>query len=137
MEVFQALDYKVTYIPLDNWLYQPRYIDPLQRRGIECVYAPFHLKLEAYLKENGHLFDVVHVFRFNVMQDAISAIKKHCPQAQIVFNNMDLHYLRVERQASVENSDLLRATAKSLKTTELAVMEKKACLRLRTLRQLQ
>ena len=124
MEVFQALDYKVTYIPLDNWLYQPRYIDPLLRRGIECVYAPFHLKLEAYLKENGHLFDVVHVFRFNVMQDAISAIKKHCPQAQIVFNNMDLHYLRVERQAQVENSDLLRATAKSLKTAELAVMEK-------------
>ncbi len=124
MEVFQALDYKVTYIPLDNWLYQPRYIDPLLRRGIECVYAPFHHKLDAYLKENGHLFDVVHVFRFNVMQDAISAIKKHCPQAQIVFNNMDLHYLRVERQASVENSDLLRATAKSLKTTELAVMEK-------------
>ncbi|MCX8499583.1 MAG: glycosyltransferase family 4 protein, partial [Caulobacteraceae bacterium] len=37
---------------------------------------------------------------------------------------MDLHYLRVERQAQVENSDLLRATAKSLKTTELAVMEK-------------
>ena len=124
MEVFQALDYKVTYIPLDNWLYQPRYIDPLLRRGIECVYAPFHHKLDAYLKDNGHLFDVVHVFRFNVMQDAISAIKKHCPQAQIVFNNMDLHYLRVERQAQVENSDLLRATAKSLKTTELAVMEK-------------
>jgi glycosyltransferase involved in cell wall biosynthesis len=124
MEVFQALDYKVTYIPLDNWLYQPRYIDPLLRRGIECVYAPFHLKLDAYLKDNGHLFDVVHVFRFNVMQDAISAIKKHCPQAQIVFNNMDLHYLRVERQAQVENSDLLRAKAKSLKTTELAVMEK-------------
>lgn len=124
MEVFQALDYKVTYIPLDNWLYQPRYIDPLLRRGIECVYAPFHHRLDAYLKDNGHLFDVVHVFRFNVMQDAISAIKKHCPQAQIVFNNMDLHYLRVERQAQVENSDLLRATAKSLKTTELAVMEK-------------
>ena len=124
MEVFQALDYKVTYIPLDNWLYQPRYIDPLLRRGIECVYAPFHHRLDAYLKENGHLFDVVHIFRFNVMQDAISAIKKHCPQAQIVFNNMDLHYLRVERQAGVENSDLLRATAKSLKTTEMAVMEK-------------
>ena len=124
MEVFQALDYKVTYIPLDNWLYQPRYIDPLQRRGIECVYAPFHHKLDAYLKDNGHLFDVVHVFRFNVMQDAISAIKKHCPQAQIIFNNMDLHYLRVERQAKIENSDLLRATAKSLKISELAVMEK-------------
>ena len=124
MEVFQALDYKVTYIPLDNWLYQPRYIDPLQRRGIECVYAPFHHKLDAYLKDNGHLFDVVHVFRFNVMQNAISAIKKHCPQAQIIFNNMDLHYLRVERQAKIENSDLLRATAKSLKISELAVMEK-------------
>jgi glycosyltransferase involved in cell wall biosynthesis len=124
MEVFQALDYKVTYIPLDNWLYQPRYIDPLLRRGIECIYAPFHQKLGAYLKDNGHLFDVVHVFRFNVMQDAISAIKKHCPQAQIIFNNMDLHYLRVERQAQVENSNLLRTKAKALKTTELGVMEK-------------
>lgn len=124
MEVFQALDYKVTYIPLDNWLYQPRYIDPLRRRGIECVHAPFQHKLDAYLKDHGHLFDVVHVFRFNIMQEAISAIKKHCPKAQIVFNNMDLHYLRVERQAKIENSDLLRATAKSLKTSELAVMEK-------------
>jgi glycosyltransferase involved in cell wall biosynthesis len=40
----------------------------------------------------------------------------------LIFNNMDLHYLRVERQAKVERSAALALQAEKLKTLELATM---------------
>ena len=124
MEVFQELGFKVTYIPLDNWLYQPAYIDPLRLRGIECIYAPYYLSLDTYLRENGHIFDVVHIFRFGVLEKALPLVQSFCPNAQIVFNNMDLHYLRLERQAEVEGSSALKAQAKETKAAELLAMSK-------------
>lgn len=122
IEVFQALGYKVTYVPLSNWLYQPDYIDPLLRRGVECLYAPYYVDLDSVLSDMAHLFDVIHVFRFQVLQDALPAIRRHCPRARLIFNNMDLHYLRLERQAEIEGSAQLRAEAEALKAVELRTM---------------
>ncbi len=120
--VFQKLGFKVTYLPLDNWLYQPAYLDPLRRAGVECVCAPFDVNLNAYLVREGHMFDVVHVFRFQALSKALASIKRHAPQAKLVFNNQDLHYLRVSRQAEVENSEALRREAKSIKAAEIEAM---------------
>ena len=120
--VFQKLGFKVTYLPLDNWLYQPAYLDPLRRAGVECICAPFDVNLDAYLAREGHLFDVVHVFRFQALSKALASIKRHAPQAKLVFNNQDLHYLRVSRQAEIENSEALRREARSIKAAEIEAM---------------
>jgi GT2 family glycosyltransferase/glycosyltransferase involved in cell wall biosynthesis len=120
--VFQALGYKVTYLPLDNWLYQPTYLDPLRRSGVECLYSPFELDLDAYLAREAHLFDVVHVFRFEVLRRALPSIQKHASRAKLVFNNQDLHYLRVSRQAEIEGSASLRVEARIIKTAEIKAM---------------
>ena len=120
--VFQKLGFKVSYLPLDNWLYQPTYLDPLRRAGVECVCAPFDVNLNAYLAREGHLFDVVHVFRFQALSKSLAIIKRHAPQAKLVFNNQDLHYLRVSRQAEIENSETLRREARSIKAAEIEAM---------------
>lgn len=120
--VFQRLGFKVTYLPLDNWLYQPEPLDPLRRAGVECICAPFDVNLNAYLAREGHLFEVVHVFRFQALSKSLASIKRHAPQAQLIFNNQDLHYLRVSRQAEIENSDTLRREAKTIKAAEIEAM---------------
>lgn len=122
IEVFQSLGYKVTYVPFSNWLYQPDYINPLLRRGVECLYAPYYVDIDSVLEEMGHLFDVIHVFRFQILQDALPTIRRHCPGVRLIFNNMDLHYLRLERQAEIEGSAQLRAEAEALKAVELRTM---------------
>lgn len=120
--VFQALGYKVSYLPLDNWLYQPEYIDPLRRQGVECLYAPYELDLDSFMAREGHQFNVVHVFRFEVMRRALATIKKRAPRAKLVFNNQDIHYLRVMRQAEVEQSTQLRLQAHAIKSAEIKAM---------------
>ena len=47
-----------------------------------------------------------------------------CPNAKIVFNTVDLHYLREERQAEIEGSKKLLSQAKKTKKLELEVINK-------------
>jgi GT2 family glycosyltransferase/SAM-dependent methyltransferase/glycosyltransferase involved in cell wall biosynthesis len=120
MQVFQQLGYKVVFAPVDNFLYQRKYIGDLQRMGVECLYAPFCLDLDAHLKQHGANYDVVHIFRHDVMRRTIDSVRAHCPRAMVMFNNMDLHYLRLQRQAEVEGGST--AEALSMKATELQTM---------------
>jgi GT2 family glycosyltransferase/SAM-dependent methyltransferase/glycosyltransferase involved in cell wall biosynthesis len=120
MQVFQKLGYKVVFAPIDNFLYQRKYIGDLQRMGVECLYAPFCSDLDAHLKRHGANYDVVHIFRHDVMRRTIESVRTHCPRAVVMFNNMDLHYLRLQRQAQVEGGSTAKAL--STKATELQTM---------------
>jgi GT2 family glycosyltransferase len=124
IEVFQTLGFKVTFAPVDNFLFNPLYTAALMARGVECLYAPYYNTIEEYLARHGDEFDVVHVFRFSVLRECEPHIRALCPQAKIVFNNMDLHYLRIERQAAIENSPDLAQQAAELKRLELDTMSK-------------
>jgi O-antigen biosynthesis protein len=122
MQVFKELGFQVTFVPADNLLYQRRYIDDLQRIGIECLFAPYVPSLSAHLAEVGPSYDVVHVFRHQVMESARVGIRNMCPRAKLMFNNMDLHYLRVRRQGVIEQSEELIRLAEASKPHEIHTM---------------
>lgn len=125
--VFQFMGYKVTFAPEDNMLYQPRYTRPLQRIGVECAYVPFDWTLEDHLKRRGNEYDVVFVFRAETAHKHMEKLRTYAPQAPIAFHNMDIHYLRMERQAAIENrADLLQAAAE-MKRKELDVVRSVDC----------
>jgi GT2 family glycosyltransferase/SAM-dependent methyltransferase/glycosyltransferase involved in cell wall biosynthesis len=121
IQVFQDLGYKVVFAPADNFLFQRKYTEDLQRLGVECLYAPFNVDLESHLREHGTDYDVVHIFRHGVMRQAVDMVREHCPQAIVMFNNMDLHYLRMLRQAQVEGFGETQALA--TKSLELETMD--------------
>src|SRR5260221_13778288 len=53
------------------------------------------------------------------MRDCIAGVRRYCPTAVVMFNNMDLHYLRDQRQAEVEGrADKLPALLE-MKASEL------------------
>ena len=120
IQVFQALGYKVVFAPTDNFLYQHKYTGDLQRIGVECLYAPFNVDLASHLREHGPSYDIVHIFRHGVMRKTIDLVRALCPQAVVMFNNMDLHYLRMQRQAQLEGHADDEAMA--MKALELEIM---------------
>ena len=122
MQVFQKLGFKVVYAPVHNYLYQPVYTDALMKMGVECLYAPYNVDLSTHLKEYGALYDVVHVFRHEVLNEVVDTIRTYCPNAKLMFNNMDLHYLRAQRQAEAEGNDALLETIDHLRDEELKTM---------------
>lgn len=124
MQVFQRLGYQVDYIPVDNFLYQRRYIDDLQRIGVGCIYAPFVSTLKDHLLHYGYHYDVIHVFRHQVMENVYEDIRSYAPKAKTMFNNMDLHFLRMQRQGEIEGDPKLIRAAIASKPHELRTMSR-------------
>ncbi len=115
IRLLQALGYKVHFVPQDNFLFDPEHTTALQRVGVECGYAPFDLGFDDYIARHGALFDVVMVFRPQIFARIEDALRRHAPQAALVFSNADLHFLRTERQAALSGTPVdARARAEEL-----------------------
>jgi len=123
MRILQSLGFKLTFIP-ENLEYLGAYTEELQRMGIECQYAPFTPSVAQFIKQRGAEFDVVYITRFYVADKYINLIRRAAPQAKIVFNNADLHFLR-EVRMGIANRDHDRIEKATLtRDTELAVMRR-------------
>lgn len=121
MRLVQSLGYKVSFMAT-NVAYMGRYDDELNRLGIETLYAPFYLSVDQLLEQRGQEFDVVYLTRYYVGRHCIPSIRKHAPQAKILFNNADLHFLRELRNALQSKSQDAMQRALQVRDEELTVM---------------
>lgn len=119
MRIFQDLGFHVTFAPEDNLLYVDRYTPDLQATGIECLYAPYVRSISAWLAEHGAAYDVVFMFRHRVVSRHLHYVRKYCRRAKVIFHVSDLHFLRAERRARLENSIVLRAEAAVTRRREI------------------
>ena len=124
MKIFTSLSYKTTFIPAANFLYLDPYTPNLQRMGIECLYAPHVVDVETHLREHGNEYDIVILFRVQFAAEYIDVVREYCARAVVIFNPIDLHYLREERQAIVESSAELAQQATQTKAVELETVRK-------------
>ena len=67
-------------------------------------------------------FDFVIVCRHYVAANYVNLIRRHCPQARFLFDTIDLHYLREQRLADLEDSLPLRRSAAQTRRSELSVI---------------
>lgn len=104
MDLVAALGYKVTFLPA-NLAWLGSYSEVLQRRGIECIHAPFVLSLEQFIQERGSEFDFIYLTRYTTVRDSLHLLRLYAPQARLIFCNADLHYLRELRQARAADLD--------------------------------
>jgi len=118
---------KVTFIPEDNIEYIEEFTPNLQRMGVECLYYPYVTSVQRYLKSSASDFDAIFLERGPVATKYVGTIKSCAPGVPIFFDTHDLHYLRIARQAEVEDSKLLRTQSESMKLLEYGVMKSSDC----------
>jgi O-antigen biosynthesis protein len=99
--LLREFGFQVTFSTVTNFLFEPKYTPLLQKHGIEVIYSPFATTLEDHLKEYGSRYDLVFVCRADIASSALPLIKLHCPEAPVIFHTIDLHFLRLERQAEL------------------------------------
>ncbi|MEE4216032.1 MAG: glycosyltransferase [Xanthomonadales bacterium] len=121
LKCFRDLGYGVTFMP-DNQAFAGSYSVDLQQAGIEVVYNPWLGSLQKFFSDRGPGFDFVMVSRHYVASKYLGLVRKHCPNARFLFDTVDLHYLREERMAELEDSLPLQRTAAQTKRSELAVI---------------
>lgn len=122
--ILRSLGFGITFIPAADLKFVERYSQELQRMGVECLYEPFVGNIGAYLEEFGSRFDLVMLYRPHCAAAHIQAVRRFCPRAKIIFNTVDLHYLREERQAAIEGSADLARQAADTKELELSVIRR-------------
>ena len=122
LRLFQELGYAVTFMPSNLGAIEPGYSE-LQRNGIEVITTPFVTSPEAFLEERGATFDVVMVSRADVAARHLETVRRKCPRAKVLFDTVDLHYLREQRQADLEQTARLRVAARRRKRQELKLCQ--------------
>jgi GT2 family glycosyltransferase/glycosyltransferase involved in cell wall biosynthesis len=121
IRMFQALGCKVTFAPM-NMAYLGRHSEFLQRIGVETVCLPFITSIAALLEQRGREFDLVYITRYGVAAQVVDSLAKHAPQAKIVVNVADLHFLRQLRDAAAEGNQEKVAGALKTREAELAAL---------------
>lgn len=121
IRLLQSLGYRPTFLPR-NLAFLGRYNDMLAAMGVETIHAPFYLSMEEFISARGHEFDLVYITRYAVAEAVLPLIRHHCPDAPVVFNNADLHFLRAIRDAMDDPDEAKRADARAVREAELAVM---------------
>jgi O-antigen biosynthesis protein len=127
LRLFQQLGYKPYYVPQDNFLFEPAHTPDLLRLGVECAYSPFDGPFDSYIRRYGPLMDAVLVYRLPVLEATLFELRRHAPQAPILFHAMDLHYLRLERQAELDGTEESRVAAAKMKAKELDLVARVDC----------
>jgi len=111
----------VVFIPADRG-HAGRYTQDMQQLGVEVWYAPFAQPLPTWLREHGRRFDSVLVCRHYVMREMLPLLRKHAPQARVVFDTVDLHFLREQRGAELAGDPARARSAQQTRRRELDII---------------
>lgn len=117
--LLREMNFQVTFIAEDNFLFMPEYTTALQRAGIEVLYAPYVISVERHLLECGERYDLAFLFRPGVVERHLHVIRRRCPNAKVLFHTVDLHFLRMSREALLQTDKAKQKDADKMKEREL------------------
>jgi len=123
IRILQSLGFKVTFVPA-NMAYMGGYTEALQRMGVEVVYAPFYFSMNEVIEKRGKEFNLFYIARYGVAEQVIDKIRSLYPQAKVMLNIHDLHFLREIRESIQDKDQNKMQKAMATRDAELAVMRK-------------
>ncbi len=122
LKILVEMGYKVTFVP-ESLVSYGGYTSALQQIGVECLYQPSLGTVRTYLQNFGEHFDVVFLYRVWTARKFWDDVKQLCPNAKIIFDTVDLHYLREERKAELSGDLIDSAQASKTKAAEYFLMK--------------
>jgi GT2 family glycosyltransferase len=122
LNILCRLGHRVTFIP-DNLADIPPYGGELRKRGIEVVYHPYIKKVRDYLIAHGSGFDAVVLSRCDFARKHIADVRLHAPQSRVIFDTVDLHFLRMGREAQITSDPEVRQKAREKEQLEYDLID--------------
>ncbi|MEE4638341.1 MAG: glycosyltransferase [Wenzhouxiangella sp.] len=122
LELMVEQNWRVSFCA-QNLKWEGRYSEALQHAGVEVLSAPSITSLESWLKAYGGDLDLVLISRHYVLAPILKLLRRACPNARIVFDTVDLHFLREQRQAELGGSAGMKAAAERTRQIELGLMQ--------------
>jgi len=121
MRILRDMGYQLTFAALSLEAPQP-YVANLQRLGVEVLYRPYVRTPEQHLRKLGGRYDLVLLSRADSAARLLDVARRHCPRARVVFDTVDLHFLREQRLAALTQARAIAAQAQRRRREELALI---------------
>ncbi len=121
LELMRDLGHHVVFMAYDGG-YLPGYTEALQQLGIEVWHAPWAGDPEQILATQPQRFTRIILCRYKVALAWLDKLRRRCPQAHLIYDTVDLHFLREERQAEVTGSGAHKRLAAHTRKQELALI---------------
>ena len=118
LRILLELGHPVTFLPDDLAPVEP-YTADLQQLGVEVVYGPGAV---GFVERHAAQFDVVILCRVHFAAKHIRPLLALPDRPSIIFDTVDLHYLREQRHAAFESDPSLAKSANRTRDVELNVM---------------
>jgi len=122
LRLLRDLGFFTRFMP-QNLAWAGRHSTDLQQAGIEVLTAPWLNDPAAWLKQHGADLDLIIISRHYVMTPLLKALREHCPNARLVFDTVDLHFLREQREAELADFAAAARAAERTREEELALIE--------------
>jgi glycosyltransferase involved in cell wall biosynthesis len=76
-----------------------------------------------YLEQNGTRFDCVILSRCDFARKHIADVRRLAPQSRVIFDTVDLHFLRQEREADLVEDQELKKQAREKRVLEFELID--------------
>ncbi|MEV6875568.1 glycosyltransferase [Amycolatopsis sp. NPDC051128] len=125
LELLVGLGHRVVFMPLNNALPEP-YAEALYRAGVTVVTGPG--EQQEFLRDAGPDLRLAVLSRPHVAWQLLEQVREHAPDCVIAYDTVDLHFVRLNRQADLaarlgdSREELtLRRRAEVLRESELGL----------------
>ncbi len=123
-EIIRAIrsrGHHVAFLPDDLAVRSP-YQQALQAIGVEVIHHPYYRSVRSFLRQHGDEFDLVILSRAEIAARHMAVARRLARRAKIVFDTVDLHFLREERSARLQQAHGAHAAAVRRKRQELELV---------------
>jgi glycosyltransferase involved in cell wall biosynthesis len=119
MRSLLRLGFDLCFVAVDDLADRAQGARFLAERGVTALSGPWYASVEEILQRHAGKFDLVYLHRAEIAASYAKLVRKHLPDALLLYGVADLHYLRLARQAAVENKASLRQQARAMQFHEL------------------
>ncbi len=120
MRILRRNGSHVAFMP-SNLARVDRYTNALQELGIEVLHHPYNHPATLF-RERGSEFDAIVLSRHYVAAEIIGLARLYASKARLIFDTVDLHYLRELRAAELEGRDDLTRISAKTRVQEIGIM---------------
>ncbi|TKT71438.1 glycosyltransferase [Afipia massiliensis] len=118
----KALGYDVSFLPTAEFASDSPNKRALEATGVSCPSSRNYASPEEVIKSLGRSVDVCILSRVHAGGAFMESVRRHCVDAKVIFNTVDLHFLREQRDAHLKGDRKLLNLALRTKERELALI---------------
>lgn len=121
LELLDQHGWSTAFLP-DDGRASSHEIAALGSLGCETLCKPRVSDLPHWLRQHGGSLHAVMISRHTVAGQYVELVRRHAPRARLVFDTVDLHFLREKRAAELAGSPALARQAEATRRGELRLI---------------